>query len=129
MILVVKGLRLTVKAMQSTVAALKGSNAILNVIVSKVLPHVPNDPGNRTWVGPAGLITESSKFLFSSDRYTLIITAIDQSDVGNYNFTATNAIESKKVTISLLIGMRAHALVVKFIIHFLVLLLQLLVLL
>ena len=109
-ILFVKGLGLTVNALQSTVAVLKGSNAILNVIVSKVLPRVPNDPGNRTWVGPAGLITESSKFLFSSDRYTLIITAIDQSDVGNYNFTATNAVERKTVTISLLIGTRVDAL-------------------
>ncbi|XP_062509933.1 hemicentin-2-like [Corticium candelabrum] len=104
--LMLKGLRLTVNAMQSTVTALKGYNAILNVIVSKVSPHVPNDPVNRTWVGPAGLITESSKFFFSSDRYTLIITEIDQSDVGNYNFTATNVFESKTATISLLIAAR-----------------------
>ena len=116
MILVVKGLRLTVNAMQSTVAALKGSNAILNVVVSKALPHVPNDPGNRTWVGPTGLITESSKFLFSSDRYTLIITAIDQSDVGNYNFTATNAVENKTVTISLILEGKRYFLFCK---HFL----------
>ena len=71
MILVVKGLRLTVNAMQSTFAALKGSNAILNVVVSKALPHVPNDPGNRTWVGPTGLITESSKIsVFVQSLYT-----------------------------------------------------------
>ena len=96
------------EAVNSIVAVPKGVTAALRVTVSAASPAVPNNPSNRTWFGPAGVIRESDKFEVSLNRYTLIVYEIEQSDVGIYTFTATNTAGSTKVAISLTIGIIQH---------------------
>ena len=71
-------------------------------------PDVPNNALNRTWYGPSGIITPTSKYSFSSDRYNLTITTVDSTDVGMYTFTAANAVGSDTVTISVSFEIKNH---------------------
>ena len=106
----IAGFRPIVKAVKSIVAEPKGDTVVLRVTVSVASPDVPNNPSNRSWFGPAGVIRESDKFEVSSNRYTLIVYKIDQSDVGVYTFTATNTAGSTTAAISLTIGIGSYVL-------------------
>ena len=100
-IFVVAAARPTVTAVKSTVVVTLGSWVVLQVTVAKASLDIPNNTLNRTWSGPEGVITPTSKYSFSSDRYNLTITTVDSTDVGIYTFTAANAVGSNTASISL----------------------------
>ena len=49
------------------------------------------------------MITQNSKYSFSSDRYNLTITEVDAHDVGTYTFKASNDVGSDTVTLELIL--------------------------
>ena len=49
------------------------------------------------------MITQNSKYSFSSDRYNLTITQFDAHDVGTYTFKASNDAGSVTVTLELIL--------------------------
>ena len=86
--------------MNRNVTSVMGSNAVLKVTITESNPIVLND--KRTWQKD-GTELNGTKFVFSSDRLTLIINSVVASDAGNYIFTATNRAGSGTATIMVIV--------------------------